>query len=367
MTKKKILFVLHIPPPTHGSSIVGKQIITSKLINTNFDIEYVNLGTSYRISDIGGWSFSKTIIFLKLITLIFKKLLTKKFDLIYMAPTVSHSGFYKDFFVSSILKFFNKNIVFHLHNKGILNRKRNILNNYLYKVFFSGTNVIILSKLLYKDIFEFVDENRISICPNGIEFIPNLHKSLVNKLYKEPVILFLSNMIESKGVLVLLKSCKILNEKGIEFKCLFVGGEGDIKEADFNDKVKLFNLSNKVFYLGKKYGLDKHNIFLSADIFAFPTFYDNECFPLVNIEAMQYSLPIVTSNEGGIPDMVKDGHTGYIVSKNNPNELSKKLLLLIENRELREQLGNNGRKMFLENYRLETFEKQLKTILNELL
>ena len=45
----------------------------------------------------------------------------------------------------------------------------------------------------------------------------------------------------------------------------------------------------------------------TADIFVFPTFYFNECFPLVIIEAMMNGLPVISTDEGGIRDEVKDG------------------------------------------------------------
>ena len=181
-----------------------------------------------------------------------------------------------------------------------------------------------------------------------------------------PVLLFLSNLIESKGVYYLLEACAILKEKGINFKCLFVGGEGDITKNDFLIKIKELNLIDSVFYLGKKYDKEKHQIFMKSDIFIFPTFYSNECFPLVTLEAMQYSIPVISTNEGGIPDIIDDGITGFIIKKKDETELANKIISLLENENLRIKLGNNGRKKFLNQYTLTHFENNLLNILTSL-
>lgn len=368
MKKEKVLFILHLPPPVHGSSVVGKQIHDSHLINGRFDAEYVNLGTSKSVDDIGGIGFFKILIYIKILFSVFKKVFLKKYDVVYIAPTVSNFGFYKDFIVVFIVKLFQKKIIFHQHNKGVSQRKKNLFNNFMYHYFYKDVYVVLLSKLLYKDISEFVSKNRVYICPNGIELVPNLDSLILNKVKnKTPTILFLSNLIESKGVYVLLEACKALQEQKINFQCWFVGGEGDISKTDFLRKVEEFKLSEHVSYLGRKYGDEKHDVFLNADFFVFPTFYHNETFGLVNLEAMMYGLPIVSTNEGGIPDLVKNYFNGFIVSSKNPLELAKKMKTLINDKELRMKLGENGRKKFLNEYTLDKFEENLAQIILEIL
>ena len=363
--KKRILFILHLPLPIHGSSIVGQQIKNSKLIADNFNEEYIDFGTSQNVSDIGNWSFYKIISYIRILFSILKKLITNKYDLIYIAPTVSLLGFYKDFLVILLVKLFNKKIVFHLHNKGISKRKLSAINNFLYNFAFKDVEVILLSKLLYDEINEFVPQNKIHICPNGFNLIANLEDKILTKSKNKIVhILFLSNLLESKGVYVLLESLKLVKDKQLAFKCSFVGGEGDISSEKFKLKASELDLLNEVQYLGKKFGDEKHNFFLSGDIFVLPTL--NETFGIVNIEAMQYSLPIISTNEGGIPDVIENEVTGFIIEKNNTIELANKLILLIENEKLRRQLGENGRRKFINQYTLDRFEKNMTKILTKI-
>ena len=128
-------------------------------------------------------------------------------------------------------------------------------------------------------------------------------------------ILYLGNLIISKGCLVLIEACNLLNVKGVDFTCLLVGGEGDISASQLNASIRQFNLEEKEFYLGKMIGEEKAEVFRRADVFAFPTFYSFEALPIVNIEAMHWALPIVSTFEGGIPDEIVDGETGFLIQQ----------------------------------------------------
>ncbi|MEJ7683894.1 MAG: glycosyltransferase family 4 protein [Segetibacter sp.] len=208
-------------------------------------------------------------------------------------------------------------------------------------------------------------------CPNGIPLIGDSNTKILSKekindnLNFSPCLLFLSNMIIEKGVLVLIEACKILKEKAIKFECHFVGAWTDISEEEFNNKILNNDLTNYIFSHGKKYNNEKLYFYNSADIFVFPTFYHNECFPLVLLEAMQFKLPIVSTNEGGIAEIISDGVTGFIVPKNNASELAKKLELLINKMELRLQMGMAGKDRYENCFTLERFENRLSDILKQ--
>ncbi|MDR1561541.1 MAG: glycosyltransferase family 4 protein, partial [Dysgonamonadaceae bacterium] len=160
------------------------------------------------------------------------------------------------------------------------------------------------------------------------------------------------------------EACDILSKKEMKFECHFVGKWTDITENVFKEEVEKKNLTDKVFAHGAKYGKGKEDFFIETDIFVFPTFYHNECFPLVILEAMQYGLPIISTNEGGITDIIEDGITGYIVEKQNPAALAKRIEDLILDKDLRVHMGQAGQQKFRELYTLECFEKRLCEILN---
>lgn len=100
-----------------------------------------------------------------------------------------------------------------------------------------------------------------------------------------------------------------------------------------------------------------------ADIFIFPTYYHNECFPLVILEAMEQGLSVISTNEGGIPDIIYNGNSGYTVEKNNPMALASAIERLLKDPELSNSMGKAGRKLFEEKFTEEVFEKRMKECL----
>lgn len=361
--KPNILFLLHLPPPVHGSSVVGKAIKDSKLINGQFDCRFINLLVSRKLNDTGKKSFSKVFRSLGTSFSLFKEILKKKPDLCYFALTTTGFGFYKDVISVAILRLFHVKRVYHLHNKGVSKAQSGIINALLYRFVFNRAKVILLSKYLYPDIQKFVPKSQVYICPNGIsDNIPEVTKH-VSKPKEKIKILFLSNLIKSKGVFVLLDACSIMKKNGYWFECDFVGGEGDVSEQEFKEKVVQKGLSENVRYLGMKFDQEKEAIYSRADIFAFPTYYEQETFGLVNLEAMENSIPIVSTFEGGIPDVVENGVTGFLVPQQNVKALEEKLEILIKDPLLREKMGKLGRQKFEQEFTLDKFEKRLTKIL----
>jgi len=364
--KPSLLAVLHLPPPIHGASMVGQYIKDSVLLNDTFETTFVNLTTSASIDDIGKGFFKKLVPFFKLYFRVFNLLLKNKYDLCYMTINAKGVAFYKEMIVVLIVKMFKVKIIYHYHNKGIKDSKGNWLNNILYKYQFRNAKAILLSPLLYDDISSYLPHSNVSFCPNGIVERKESTLKQFNKFKNTiPEILFLSNMMETKGVYCLLDACTLLHKKDFDFTVNFVGAESDITANDFNAYVKKNDLQNKAFYLGKKYGDEKNVFFENSNVFVLPTYYHNECFPLVILEAMSYGLSCISTNEGAIPEIIDDGITGFIVPKNNAEILASKIELLLLNDQLCEKMGNASKEKFNEKYTLSVFEKNFVEILSK--
>jgi glycosyltransferase involved in cell wall biosynthesis len=360
--KNRILFILHFPPPVHGSSVVGSYIKKSQVINEFFDCRYVNLSISATIEDIGKNSFRKFFRYFSLIWQMKRQLLTFRTDLCYFTPTAQGVGFYKDALIIAIVKLFGVKIIYHFHNKGVSTRQNKIFDNILYRFVFINAYVIMLSKHLYSDIKKYVPENRVYYCPNGIPDQEDKRQKAKDKSFNTVVeILFISHLIESKGVYVLLEALKMLKEKDIAFHCNMIGGEKDITENQLKLKIEQTGLDSYILVAGNKYGEEKAKAFEKTDIFVHPSF--NDCLPLVVLEAMQHSVPVVSTFEGGIPGVVEDGVSGFLVPQKDSAALAEKVELLIKDPELRQRMGRAGREKYEREYTLETFEKRMNEIL----
>ena len=360
----KILFILHLPQPIHGSSMVGQYIKNSNSINTSFDSQYINLSTSKTVDEIGKNPLRKISRYIKILLKVFTSLVKHNPKIVYLAITAKGIGFYKDFPIAFLAKLFGKKLVLHFHNKGVILKQNNLFDNFLYRIVFKNTKVILLSKLLYDDVKKYVNEEDAYYCPNGIPVVE--YENSNTNANQTPELLFLSNLIESKGVFVLLDALKILKSKEINFHCNFVGGEGDISSQQLKQKISKLNLQDFVTYHGKQFGDDKYRLFNLSDVFILPTFYENECFPLVLLEAMQFSLPLISTYEGAIAEIIDDNETGYLVEKQDSIDLANKIQQLIENPSLRKSMGEKGREKFEKKYTLFHFEQNMTEILTKI-
>lgn len=355
--KPHILFVVPLPPPVHGSAMMCQYIKDSRLINDTFQCDYVNLSTSRRMDEIGKRSIKKIFRFIGSYFTVLRKLSTHHYDVCYLAITCHGVGFLKDAPFVLLCKLFGCKVIIHQHNKGMARDVDRWPYRWLLPLVYRNTRVILLSWKLYSDIERVVKREQVVICPNGI---PNVTENYQREKNEIPHLLFLSNLIESKGVLDLLDACNRLKNEGYQFICNFVGGETkEISTYRFQKEVHMRKLDGIVFYLGSKYGQEKYDILKESDALIFPTYYYNECFPLVLLEAMQYEIPVIATDEGGICDVVLDNKTGLIVEKNSPMSLSDKIQYLIDHPSISIEMGKQGRIRFLENFTLEKFEHQV--------
>ena len=221
-----------------------------------------------------------------------------------------------------------------------------------------------------------VPPSRVGFCGNGLPALScDEEKRVSDKIRQKyadqtnhPLhLLYLSNMMEEKGVWTLVEACKILKNKGVDFKCTFVGGWKDISEDLFRQKINSMGLDADVIAVGPKYNQDKEQYWLDADVFVFPSYYHNECFPLVLLEAMQHALPCISTKEGAIPDIIDDGETGFVVDAKNPGYLAVKIEELATDKDKRLSMGIEGYRKFNKQYSLKVFENRICEVLEQLM
>lgn len=383
MRRPKVLFALHMPPPVHGASMVGKYIKDSKVVEEAFDCRFENIATAANLEDIGKLSFRKLTDVWGLVKRLRRAVKEHRPELVYYTPNATGMPFYKDFLVVESLKRMGCKVVVHYHNKGVATRQGRFLDNMLYKRFFKGLKVVLLADALYKDIEKYVDRENVQVCGNGVPDVSRAISRSVPQNATYPLnVLYLSNMMEEKGVYELLEACARLNAMRKCLVCRFVGGWKDITEEAFRDKALALGLTVStpsspdvnamVQALGPKYGDEKVDCLKKANLFVFPTYYHNECFPLVLLEAMQCQLACISTREAAIPEIIDDGKTGFVIDKTADGKPSVEALTdaistLIDDRMLCYNMGQEGRKKYEQEYTLDVFEKRIAGCLMNLL
>ena len=357
MTKPRILFILHLPPPVHGAALVGAAIRDSGLVNDLFDARYINLSASVTLEEVGRFSFKKIRSVFRLVREVRRSVAQWKPDRVYLTPSCTMPGLLKDTVIARAVR--GSRVVLHFHNKGVAGHQDRFFYDCLYRMLFRDARIILLSQRLYPDIRKYVPENRISYCPNGVSV-----SSVKRVSGGVPRLLFLSNIIRSKGVSVLIEACRFLKERRVDFHCTLVGAmTADYPGDSLVEEIRRQGVEERVSYTGPVYGEGKWEAFAKADVFVHPTL--NDSFPLVVLEAMGTGLPVVTTDEGAIPEMVRDGVDGLICPKSDPKALADTLERLLSDAALRTRMGESGKIRYRELYTLEQFEKRFVDILKD--
>lgn len=359
--KPKILFIMQLPPPVHGASLINQYIYNSELINDTFNTKTIALNFVSRINQIGKFSFTKLIKMIILFREIKKGIRSFKPDLVYYTLSPVGGAFYRDVLYIWLIKLLKVKIVFHLHGKGIKKTiQSNKIKTFIYNYTFNQTNVICLAKTLAQDI-EDVYNDKPFILWNGIPENNQLRQTHLKQDYIS--LLYLSNLVRTKGIYIFIEALKILDKEGYNFQANIIGNEtADISIKGLKKQIEDAGLLHKINILGAKYGDEKYSYLSTADIFVFPTFYKNECFPLVILEALQFGLPVISTYEGAISEIVSKD-VGILTQQQSVSELVDAIRLLITNKEQRGRLSENARSRYESHYTLEKFEMDLSNIL----
>ena len=177
------------------------------MLNKEVEMDFVNLSTSRTMEEIDKRSWAlyarKAVRFMGVYAKTLWLLTTRRYDLCYLAITCHGVGFLKDAPFVLLCKLFGRKVVIHQHNKGMAKDVDRPIYRWLLPMVYRNTKVILLSWRLYPDIERVVNREQIMICHNGIIDM-NINEPSAERHDDVPHILFLSNLIISKGVLVLL-------------------------------------------------------------------------------------------------------------------------------------------------------------------
>ena len=366
--KPKVLFFVQVPPPVHGASLRNLSLVKSEFLNSKFNIKLLPIKFAKTINDIGSFNFSKVLKLFKTSFQLIGKLLFNRFAFVYFTLSPTGGAFKRDLVFVLILKLFFVKRVYHLRGMGILKSYHSSsLNKYLYNWAFKNAHVICLSNLHLNDI-KGLPYKKAYVVNNGIYISEHSKRESYTSINNPVKILFLSNYVISKGVLVFIDSLKLLQDKGYLFEATMIGADADITKEEVINYVSKNNLNDKIKVLGKiTDDKIKFNYFNTTDVFVFPTFYPNEVFPGVILEAMQSGCAIVTTTTGVIKDIITDKHDGLIVNEITPEEISNKVESLINDRNFLQTVGKNAVQSFHDKFTMKHFEENVATVFNEII
>lgn len=185
-------------------------------------------------------------------------------------------------------------------------------------------------------------QDKIKVTPNAVDvqkYRPSIKTSFIQDMElnpKKPIILFVGNLVLQKGLKYLLKAKKLLKSDAQ----LVLVGDGPLMMV-LKEMINKQNIRD-VFFMGAR--RDVYRIMPATDVFVLPSI--SEGFPITLLEAFASGLPVVATSVGGIKELVSSD-VGILVEPMDPTGLSEALDQIIQNDELRHEMGKSARKKAL--------------------
>lgn len=197
-----------------------------------------------------------------------------------------------------------------------------------------------------------VSPNKIFVLPNGIDlenFNPTGKIDARRQLAlpeNKTIILNIGAMSPRKGQKYLVEAIPEIIEKDKNVQFIFIG-DGEIR-TELESLVSAGKLAPYVLFPGMQKASQIPLWLNAADIFVLPSLFEGN--PNVLLEAMACGLPVVSTTVGGIPEMVRDGQEGLLGPPKSSQSLARHIASLIQDKTLREKLGQNALKIIRANY-----------------
>lgn len=205
-----------------------------------------------------------------------------------------------------------------------------------------------------------IDKNKVHVVPNGVDigkFKPagKAHaRSILNLPRDKNIVLFVGALRKIKGVDYLIEAAHSFVDKDTY---LFMVGRDDGLKKNLEKRAYELKIANYIKFTGPVNHEDIPLWISASDILVLPSLSEGR--PNVILEALACEVPVVATDVGGIPELMVDGETGYLVPPKSPDELSRKINKLLDDKNRREKMGKFGRKCIIQ--RGLTWEAHAKT------
>jgi len=277
----------------------------------------------------------------------------------------SRGSFLRKSLLVLIGKIFGKKVILHIHGGGFHNfyNRAKLMKPVIRWTLENSDAVICLSEMWKKYYSSTFKLKRLVIINNVVESPLTSHVSpLTHETIGSLKLLFLGHVTEKKGVFDLLK---VLAEGRDQFKHkvkVTIGGIGEVERLEKIISDNQFN--GDVSFAGWVNGNRKAELLNNCDVYVLPSYF--EALPISILEAMSYGKPVISTNVGGVPEIVKPGFNGWLFQPGDHEALNKILREAMENKALLKQYGNNSLSIS-KNYTPESVFQSLNNLYKEIL
>jgi len=234
---------------------------------------------------------------------------------------------------------------------------------YFFKKIFTKADYIqCISNYLANWAKEMKAKCPIEVIPNGVD-IEKFNITTNKQEADKTVLITTSRLVPKNGIENLIDATKILIDEGYKIKTLILG-EGPAHK-NLKSQISNLKIEKKVSLLGH---IDQKEIpthLATADIFVRASI--SEGLGISFLEAMAVGLPVIGTPVGGITDFLEHKKTGLFAEPQNPKSIAEQVKILIKNKNLKNEIIENGKKLVFEKYNWDIISQKMQVVFNKLL
>ena len=364
--KVGVVVVGQTPPPMGGQAVMLKYLLEGSYETVR--LHHARMSFSKQLSQTGKFGPAKVLELVNVVWRIVHLRFKYSAKVLYFPPSgPSRLPLYRDIFILGLTRWLFTDLVLHFHASGLseyysrLTRAERWL---VRRAMFKASAAIRISPAA-------PDEGKFTAARNNftvLNGIPDIASGASGPTETDtPVVLFVGLICSGKGIDRVLETAHELMRAEVQFR-LVIAGEFDSPAT--KSRVEGFCLRNglspHVDFPGVVTGAAKKQLFRTARVFLFPTLFESETFPVVILEAMAAGVPTVASDWRGIPDMIEDGVSGFLVPNGDPGCCAEKVQLILEDERLRSRLGQSARSKYDAKYTLEEHRRSMNEVFSRL-
>ncbi len=367
----RILVVGQTPPPHHGQAIVTRRILQAEY--SLIELFHVRMAFSSVMEEVGRFRLAKVFhLFVVIFRIVLARIRFRPEVLMYPPAGPNRVPAYRDIIILIATRWMFRTTVFHFQAGGVSTLYPHLspVVRWFFRRAYHGADAAIR-------LSPYNPEDGRDLLARQEYIVPNCANDeraqyLAGKVSETGdcsrqsffQMLYLSTVCRTKGIEVLLEACALLKQRGVDFRLEVVGS---FQPSGYRDTVESViaehQLQNHVTFAGQKTGWEKSRSYRNADVFCFPTYYESETFGLVAAEAMSASLPVVATLWRGLPSVVEDGKTGFLVPVRDAQALAEKLQFLADDPVARAAMGQAGRAKYEAEFTADRFRETMENAL----
>jgi glycosyltransferase involved in cell wall biosynthesis len=364
-----VLVVGQTPPPVNGQNIMIQRFLESPY--SHIRLHHVRMAFSRDTNELSAFRLRKvSVLFETWMRVVIARVRTGA-SVIYFPPAgPSLIPVIRDMMLLISTRWMFRHTVFHFHASGLTEiypRLPNILKPF-FNLAYRNAGVAIVTAKSRESLGHELKAIHVVAVPYGIpDDAKGWNPVRSHDAGHIPCILFVGILCEGKGLLTLIQACALLQQASLPFRVV-CAGTWDAKTSYREIQVLLeqLGLTGHFSFPGVLVAEKKTQAFKDADIFCFPSHYSAESSPVVLTEAMSFSLPIVTTNWRGIPDIVSGSGGAFLVEPKQPQAVVDRLAQLIQDHDLRAAMGRKNREWFCANGTIEKYQSNMEAAILKL-